>query len=132
MDHDLLVELGALVGAKRLPLLDGPIPVLALRGVLAAFELLEGGLVRGDEARPGAPLYGHVADGHAALHREGPNSLAPALDDVPDPAAGADAVQDAEHEVLGRNVRRQLALDGYGHRLRAALGEGLGGEDEIG
>src|SRR5215210_671704 len=104
LDNDLLVELGALVGRKLLPLLDRGVPMLPLGSVLPAFEVLEGRLVRRHEACPGPALDGHIAHGHAALHRELPDGLAPVLDYVPDPSAGPDPVQDAEHEVLGRNV----------------------------
>src|SRR5918995_549491 len=66
---DLLVELGALVGREGTPVLDGPGPLITLRGVLPALQVLEGGLVRSYEASPRAALDGHVADGHATLHR---------------------------------------------------------------
>src|SRR5918997_3694520 len=128
---DFFVELGALVGRELPPLLDGLGPVLALRGVLAALQVLEGGLVGGHEACPRPALDGHVADRHAALHREGAHRLAAVLDDVADPAGGPDPVQDAEHEVLGRHVGGQLALEGDRHRLGPLLGERLGGEDVL-
>src|SRR5215203_3477425 len=100
-------------------------------GVLPASKVLEGRLVGRHEACPGPALDGHVAHGHASLHRELPYGLTPVLYDVPDPAARPDAVQDAEHEVLCRDVRGKLALDGDGHGLRPALGERLGGEDVL-
>ena len=49
---------------------DGGVPVGALRRVRAALQVGEGGLVRRDHAGLGAPLDGHVADRHPALHRE--------------------------------------------------------------
>src|SRR3712207_9533026 len=52
LDDYLFVELGSLVRRELHPLLDGPLPVLALRGVLPTFEVLEGSLVRGDESGP--------------------------------------------------------------------------------
>src|SRR5215217_198976 len=119
--HYFLVELGALVGPKVLPLLDGDIPLLTLGGELSALQVLEGGLVGGYEAGPRAALDGHVAHGHAALHRELPDGLAAVFDDVPRPTAGPDAIEDAEHEILGRDVGGKVALHGDGHGLRAAL-----------
>src|SRR5215210_2206925 len=131
LDDDLFVELGALVGRELLPLLEGGVPVLAFGSVLPSLQVLEGRLVGGHEASPGPALDGHVAHGHATLHREPPDGLATVFDHVPNPASGTDAVQDAEHQVLGRNVRGELALDGDGHGLRPALGQRLGGEDVL-
>src|SRR4051812_2153001 len=54
--YHFLVELRALVCGERAPLLDGPGPVLTLRGELSSPEVLEGRLVRGDEARSRAAL----------------------------------------------------------------------------
>src|SRR3954462_11358281 len=65
VDLDLLVEARALVGPQIAPLVGD---LVRRRG--AAAEPLEGGLVGGDHARPAAALDRHVADGHAALHRE--------------------------------------------------------------
>jgi hypothetical protein len=47
---------------------------------------------------------------------------------VADAAAGADAVDDREDDVLGADAPGQLALDGDRHRLRRVLRQGLGGE----
>ena len=91
-------------------------------------EVVERRLVGGDQAGLGAGLDRHVADGHAALHREGADRRAAVLDDVADAAAGADLADDGEDHVLGRDAGGQLALDVDGHPLRAALRQRLGGE----
>ena len=57
----------------------------------AALEVVEGRLVGGDEPGLGAGLDRHVADRHAALHRQRPDGRAAVLGDVADAAAGADA-----------------------------------------
>ena len=94
VDHDLLVEGGAVVGGQRAPGVEGGLPGLALGGVGPALEVGEGGVVGGDQPRPGAGLDRHVADRHPALHRQGPDGRAPVLDDGADAAAGADAADD--------------------------------------
>ncbi|RDJ94330.1 50S ribosomal protein L2, partial [Lacticaseibacillus rhamnosus] len=74
---------GVLTGvvAQFQELLDVGVPGLqvdrrgALRRVPAALEVGEGGLVRGDQAGPGARLDRHVADGQAALHRQAADGL---------------------------------------------------------
>ena len=52
----------------------------------------------------------------------------PVLDDVADAAAGADGADDGQRHVLGRDARRQVALDRDGHGLRAHLRQRLGGQ----
>ena len=96
----------------------------------AVSEVLEGCLV-GETSPPSANFDGHIADRHAALHREGAERLAAVFNHVPDPATGPDAVEDTEHEVLGADVRRKLSLDRHGHRLRPSLRERLGREDVL-
>src|SRR3954469_3095390 len=74
---DLLVEARAVFGPQIAPLVGD---LGRRRG--ASAEPLEGGLVGGDHARPAAALDRHVADGHAALHREPLDRLARVLDRV--------------------------------------------------
>ena len=69
----------------------------------------EGGVVGGDHAGPGAGLDRHVADRHPALHRKRPDGRAPVLDDVADAAAGADAADEGEDDVLGGDAGGQVA-----------------------
>ena len=53
------------------------------------------------------------------------------LDDVADAAAGADAADDGEDDVLGGDAGGQVAVDGDGHPPRAQLRERLGGQDVL-
>ena len=131
IDVHLFVEGGALVGGQLLPGLDCLVPCRTLGGVVAPFDVGQGGLVGGDHAGACPRLDGHVADGHPSFHREAPDGRAPVLDDVPHPPAGADAPDDGEHEVLGRDPGWKLPVDGDRHGRRSALGEGLGGQDVL-
>ena len=85
-------------------------------------------LVGRDHARAPAALDGHVADRHAALHRERLDGRAGVLDDVADRAVDAHLADRAEDQVLGRDAEAQLALVADAHRLGLALHEALGGE----
>src|SRR3984885_2587777 len=60
----------ALVGAQGFPIAHRGVPTLALRRFRAALQEFKRLLVRGDQAGAGAALNRHVADGHAAFHRE--------------------------------------------------------------
>ena len=114
--HDL-VEHGVVIGLERLPVGDGLIPQLAFGRVRTALEVFERGLVRRDHAGAGARLDGHVAHGHAFVHREVADRLAAVFDDVALTAAGADLRDDRQNNVLGGGVRRQLAVHVDRHRL---------------
>src|SRR5699024_12070011 len=54
----------------------------------------------------GPRLDAHVAHGHAGLHRELGDGLAPVLDDVPLTAAGPDLGDHGEDQVLDRKSTR--------------------------
>ena len=125
---DLGVELGVVVGAQARPVLDGGVPLGALRRVVAALQIGERRLVRRDHAGARAPLDAHVADRHAALHRHLLEHRAAVLDHVALAAAGAGLGDDGEDDVLGRDAVGQLAVDGDRHRLRPVHGQRLGGE----
>ena len=109
-------------------MLDRGVPVGAPRRLGPALDVVEGRLVGGDHPGLGAPLDRHVADRHAALHRELLDRLAAVLDDVPLPAAGAGVGDQVEHEVLGRHAVGQRPVDGDGHRLGLGLHQRLGGQ----
>ena len=132
VDDHLLVEGGVVVGDQRAPVGDGLVPGGARSARTGRpFEVGERRLVGGDQAGPGPGLDRHVADGHPAFHRQGPDGRAPVLDDGADPAAGADAADDGQDDVLGRDPGGQVAVDGDRHGPGSPLGEGLGGQDVL-
>ena len=96
VEDDLLVERRAVVGDERAPVVERRAPSGALRRVRAALEVGERRVVGRDQPGLGAGLDRHVADRHAAFHRQRPDRRAAVLDDVADAAAGADAADDRE------------------------------------
>src|SRR5690606_39818392 len=68
-----------------------------------------------------AALDGHVADRHAAFHRQRADRLAGELDDVAGAAGGADLADDGEDDILRGDARRQLAVDPHQHVLGLLL-----------
>ena len=93
-----------------------------------AGEIGEGCLIGGDHAGPGAALDGHVADGHAGLHRELFDGAAAVLDDMTLGPVGADPGDDGQDDVLGSGPGGQVAVDAHAHRLERRDGQSLGGE----
>src|SRR2546423_616176 len=75
-----------------------------------------------------AGLDGHVADGHAALHRQPLDRLAGVLDRVAHPAGYADLADRVEDQVLGCDAVAELALVDDPHRVRPRLHQRLRGE----
>ena len=128
VDVHLRIEVGVVIGAQGPPVLDRGIPVGPLGGVRAALQVGEGGLVRGDHAGLGAPFDGHVADRHAALHRQLFDGASPVLDDVALATARADLGDQRQDDILGGDPGRQVAVDVDGHHLRFLLRQRLGGE----
>ena len=128
VEHDHLVEMRALVGLQRLPVVERHVPGRALRRARLALDIGEGRLVRRDQAGAGAALDRHVADGHAAFHRQRADRLAGIFDDVAGAAGGADLADDGEDDVLGGDACRQLAVDAHQHVLGLALDQRLRGQ----
>ena len=122
------IERRVVIGVKATPGIECLLPPGALGDEVAPFHVGEGGVIRGDEAGAGAALDGHVADGHAAFHREGTDDIAAVLDDVADSAGDTDAVDDGEDDILGGDAGMEFAVDFDRHGAGFRLREGLGGE----
>jgi hypothetical protein len=99
--------------------------------VRPAVQVLEGRVVRGDEAGAGAALDAHVADGHPLFHGQATDRVAGVFEDVAGPATDPDPRDQREDDVLGADARGEPSVDPDLVRLRVALEEGLGGEDHL-
>jgi len=98
----------------------------ALGRARLAGDVGEGGLVGCDQAGAGARLDRHVAQGHAALHREAAHRVAGIFDDIAGAAGGADLGDDRERHVLRRHADGQSAVDRDAHVLGLADRQCLG------
>src|SRR3954454_9283234 len=94
----------------------------------SALEELGGRVVGGDHAGARTRFDGHVADRHPAFHRQAADRVTAVLDDVTLAAAGADASDDAENQVLGAHTVSEVAGDLDRHRLRSLQRQGLRGQ----
>src|SRR5581483_12307133 len=138
VDVELAIEGRAGVGDERAPVFNGLVPDgfinfglhFAIRAATAAgigvhgpgnlagsgreaaaFQVCERRLIRCDHAGARACFDGHVADGHAAFHRESADGGACVFDDVAGCTVGADAADDVEDDVLRSNAVGELAFD---------------------
>ena len=105
------------------------IPLFAARRPRSATQPGESRVVGGDHAGAAASLDGHVAEGHARLHRHGPNSAAGILDGITRAPRGADPRDHRQDRILGRDMRAEPAVDDDPHLPRLALPQSLGGQD---
>ena len=112
VEHDLLVEMRAVVGRQRLPAGDGLLPGRALgRHAAGPSTIVEGRLVRRDQAGARARLDRHVADRHAAFHASA-RIASPAYSMTwPVPPAVPILPMIARIDVLGGDAERQRAVD---------------------
>ncbi len=111
---------------QRLPVVHRHVPGLALRRLRLALDVVEGLFVRRDQAGAGAAFDRHVADRHAAFHRQRADRLAGKFDDMAGAAGRADLADDGEDDVLGGDAVRQLAIDLDQHVLGLFLDQRLG------
>ena len=96
-----------------------------LGGELATVEVLESGVVGGDEARARAAFDRHVADGHAGFHVEGADGRTGVFENCAGAAADADFGDEGENDVLGGDAVAEHTVDldfkGFGWALKEAL-----------
>jgi len=120
VEFDHGVEVRAGVGMQRLPVGDGLVPLGAAHELAgdpvgagrqqAALDVLDGLVVHGHQPGARTGLDRHVAYGHAAFHAQAPDRLAGELDGVAGAAGGADLADDGQHDVLGGDAGRHLAV----------------------
>src|SRR5437016_3177236 len=119
------IKLGIFVGMQLSPAVDGFLKGFTARDKRTAFHIGEGGFIRSDHAGARAAFDGHVADGHAAVHRKGTNGLAAVFGDVAVAAANADLSDDRENQVLRSDAFGALAVDENVEHLGARLNKTL-------
>ncbi|MPM81067.1 hypothetical protein SDC9_128119 [bioreactor metagenome] len=122
-----MVELRIGVGMQRLPVADGGIPFATRGRQGAALDVADGLVVHGHQTCAGAAFDGHVADRHAAFHAQVADGFAGKLYGVARAAGGADLADDGQHDVLGGDAGRDLAVDLNQHVLGLLGQQGLGG-----
>ncbi|SPU59506.1 Uncharacterised protein [Brucella melitensis] len=113
---------------QRLPVIDRLFQRFALRSTRAALDIFKRRLVGSDKTGTRAALDRHVADRHAAFHRQRANGFARIFDDIAGAACRADLANDRQNNILGGHARRQLAVNAHQHILGFFLDQRLGGE----
>src|SRR3569623_1567404 len=139
IETNLGIEMRAVIGAQRVPVAHGLLPLRALRRQRAALEEFICLLVRRNQAGARAAFDRHVAARPAAFHRQRAARVAGVLTHVAGAARGADFADAGEDDVLRGDAVRQLAVDAGAHvlgllldqRLRGELMLDLGGADAV-
>ena len=132
VEDDLLVEGGALVGGQRPPVGDGGVPVRTLRGMV---PVLRGRRRSSRRAPPGRP--GRRPRSTCCRASSGPPSTGARMAEprysmmwpMPPPVPMAPMMASATSLAVTPGARSPSTVDG--HRLRAHLGQRLGGQDVL-
>ena len=103
--------MGVVIGVQRFPPIHRGFPLGTLGRVGAAFAIFERFVVRRDQASARAAFDGHVADGHAAFHRQVTDRLAAIFDDIAGAARRAGFTDHGHGDVLGGHTGGKLAGD---------------------
>ena len=117
------------VGFQGFPVFYGAVEFCALRRHRAVFDIVECGLVGGDEACAGAGFDRHVADGHAAFHGEVFDGFARIFKDIAIAARRADFSDDGQNHVFRAHAGCECSVDFDAHGFGGFLDEGLGGQN---
>ena len=128
VNRDDIVVMAPRIAREGFPADHGLLPCSAGRRVRPALEVGKGGLVRVDVTRAGAALDGHIAHGHALLHRETVEDLAAVLVGETGTAIDPEHADDVEDDVLGVDARPQASVDVDAADLEATQRHGLRGE----
>ena len=128
LQFDVVVVTRVGIAGNRTPPRLRPLEGLALRRERAPLQVGERRLVRVDVSDTGAAFDGHVAHGHALVHRHGVHDGSGVLVRVADAALHAEHLDDLEDHVLGVDAARERALDADAAHLQRLHRQTLGGQ----
>ena len=129
VDFDFVVKLSVGVGSHRLPVSNGFVPLVGLRGVRTALEVFKSLFVGVAVTDAGAAFDSHVADRHTAFHAHFFDDRTGKFVSVANAAVHAELCDVGEGHVLGGYTRLELAGELDAASLERAHGERLGGEN---
>ena len=107
----LLVEDRVRVARQPSPMGQGAFPLRVPGRERPAGDVMNRGVVRGDDAGARARLDRHVAKRHPPLEAETPDRRAGIFDGVSGAAGGGNGADDLDDHVLGDNAVSELAFD---------------------
>ena len=126
-----VVKRGARIRVQTLPVRYCVIEQFTFGCEWPASQVLDRFFVYRHHARARTRFDRHIADRHAAFHRQRTNSCTRKLDRVTGPACGANLADDGEHDILGRHTAPDLALYADQQRFRFFRHQALRGHDVL-
>ena len=126
--HDVVV-LCVLVRSHGFPVGHGLLELVRSGGVLAALDVIKGGLVGIHVAHARPALDGHVAYRHALFHAHGVEDRPAVLVGVANAALYAQFLDDVKRHVLGGDAGFQHAVHVHAAHLQGVHGQALGGQN---
>ena len=116
------------IAVQRTPPTDSALPVRSHRRKGAPLDVIDRGVVNGDHAGAGTGFDRHVADRHAAFHRQRADRAAGKLDRITIAAGRADLADHRQHDIFCRHAFWQRSVDLHKHSLGFFGQQGLGGQ----
>ena len=107
-------------------MVNGPVQRVACGCPRALLYIVEGCLVGGDHAEPGAGLNREVAQGHPAFHGERTDAAASKLDGVAAREIGAKGGDDGQGQVFRTNPGAERTIDSHAQAFGLFLPNRLG------
>ena len=114
---------------QRLPVRNRLFQRFALRRARLVLHIGKGRFVRCDQTSARTAFNRHVADRHAAFHRQRANSATGIFDHITGAARSADFADDGKRDVLGGDAGSQFALNTHEHVLGFLLDQRLGSQN---
>ena len=125
---DFMIVPGAGVGGQGAPERFGLLPRRTLGGQRAAFQIGKCCFIRRNQAGAGTRLDRHVADRHAAFHRQAADGRTGVFNHIACAACGTDFTDNGQDNVLGRYAKAQFPVHRNPHVFGRFLQQGLGGQ----
>src|SRR5208282_750259 len=122
------IELRSGIARQSAPVRNRFFPIFSFWSKAPPADIRESRLIGCDQSRSRSRLDAHIAQRHAAFHRQRAHRIAGVLDHMSGGAIGADASDNSERQVLCRHALRQLSAHVDLHRLRFFLRQALRGQ----
>ena len=131
VDGDGFVEDGVLVGVEGFPVIESGFEFGAFgsKGSVFGGDVVEGGLVGGDEAAACAAFDGHITDGEASFHGELFDGTSTKFEGTAGSACGTNSADEFKDEVFGGDAEGEVTCEFDAVLHGFLLAECLGGED---
>ena len=127
--HDVGIKQRVGIAHQIAPLRHCGIPLGTSGRKRAAVHVIQRGLIHRHQAHPRARFNRHIADRHAAFHRQGANGTAGKFQRIAGATGGTNLADDRQHHVFGSDAGWQRAVHQHAHVFHLLRHQTLSGQD---